>query len=209
MTESPTVFIVEDDPGMRESLVALVSSVRLRARAYETAQQFLDDFEPDRPGCLVLDLRLPGMSGRQLQEALARRGNPLPIIFLSGHGDMSTAVAAMRDGAVDFLEKPHSGQRLLDVIQVSLERDARRRREQSRRETARSYLEQLTSREREILDLMVEGLANKVIARRLQVSEKNIEYHRAKIYEKTQASSYAELIRLVLTSGDLETESAI
>jgi FixJ family two-component response regulator len=178
----------------------LLESVSLTVETFASAGEFLSRFE-DRPGCLVLDLRMPGMSGLELQQRLAALGSPLPIIFLTGHGDVPDAVAAMRAGAVDFLRKPFRDQDLLDRIQRALDLDAQRRAEAVGVAAIRARLERLTRREREVLDRVVEGQPNKSIAQDLDVSERTVEIHRARAMTKMEARSLPELVKLVLKAA--------
>jgi FixJ family two-component response regulator len=194
----PTVFIVDDDPSVRKSLRLLVQSVNLPVETYESGQEFLEKMDASRGGCVVLDLRMPGISGLELQQRLAERRITMPIIFISGHGDLPSAVNAMRAGAVDFLEKPFRGQALLDRIHHALRQDARRRTlEIDQAETA-ARLALLTPPERAVLDLMAAGKPYKVIAKELGVSYKAVEGRRARIMKKMQAASLPDLLQRVL-----------
>jgi FixJ family two-component response regulator len=196
------VFVVDDDDAVRDSLALLMKSVGLAVETYPSARDFLDHFDPERIGCLVLDVRMPGMSGIELQERLAKRNATLPIIFVTGHGDVPMAVHALRAGAVDFIQKPFSDQALLDRIQQSLEEHARRRGEDVKKAAIRERIAGLTPREREVMSMVIEGKANKVIAIDLGVSERTVEIHRARVMEKMQASSLPDLVRMVLESRD-------
>jgi FixJ family two-component response regulator len=195
---SPTVFVVDDDAAVRKSLSLLVQSVHLAVKTFESAQEFLDAYENDQPGCLVLDLRMPGLSGLELQQRLAARGIRLPVIFISAHGDLPSAVGAMRAGAVDFIEKPFRGQVLLDRIHQALDRDARYRAELAQRAETEALLGALTRPERAVLDLMVAGKPYKVIARELGISYKAVEGRRARIMRKMKADSLPQLMRRLL-----------
>jgi FixJ family two-component response regulator len=195
---SPTVFVVDDDAAIRRSLSLLVQSVQLPVETFETAQQFLDGYDANRPGCLLLDLRMPGLSGLELQQRLVARGVRIPIIFISAHGDVTSAVGAMRAGAVDFLEKPFRGQVLLDRIHQALEKDAHFRAESASHAETRALLATLTAPERAVLDLMAAGKAYKVIARELGISYKAVEGRRARIMRKMHAQNLSELLRRVL-----------
>lgn len=199
----PTVFVVDDDRAMRESLSWLLDSVGLRVRSYATAADFLAEHDPAQPGCLVLDVRMPGMSGLDLQAELARRGVELPTIVITGHAEVSMAVRAVKAGAIDFIEKPFSDQLLLDRVRQALEVDLEAREVRRRREDARRRLATLTAREREVLNLVVVGKANKEIASALGVSPKTVEVHRAHVMSKMCVDSLAELIRITLLAGDL------
>lgn len=197
MTE-PTVFIIDDDPGMQQSLAVLVQSIALNVETYASAQAFLDAVTPDRRGCLILDLRLPGMSGRELQTQLQQRGIHLPIIFLSGHGDIETAVAAIKEGAIDFLEKPCSGQRLLDQVQAALRLADEWRQRDQRLNIVRERLQRLSQGEYDVLQGIVDGKPYKTIAKELGLSYKTVEARRARIVKKMEVESLPELIRMVL-----------
>jgi FixJ family two-component response regulator len=196
---SATVFVVDDDAAVRKSLSLLVQSVQLPVETYETAQAFLDAYDPSRPGCLVLDLRMPAVSGLELQQRLASQNVHLPVIFISAHGDLPTAVAAMRAGALDFLEKPFRSQVLLDRIHQALERDARRREVEQRRAETAELLTTLTSLERAVLDLMAAGKPYKTIARELGISYKAVEGRRARIMKKMKAENLSELLQRMLS----------
>jgi len=199
----PTVFVVDDDRAMRESLSWLLDSVGLRVRSYATAADFLAEHDPAQPGCLVLDVRMPGMSGLDLQAELARRGVELPTIVITGHAEVSMAVRAVKAGAIDFIEKPFSDQLLLDRVRQALEIDLEAREVRRRREDARRRLATLTTREREVLNLVVAGKANKEIASALGVSPKTVEVHRAHVMSKMCVDSLAELIRITLLAGEI------
>jgi len=197
----PIVFVVDDDAAVRNSLRLLVKSVGLTATALASAQEFLASYDPLQPGCLVLDVRMPGMSGLELQQRLNLRGAVIPVIFITGHGDVPMAVEAMQHGAFDFLQKPFRDQDLMDRIQRALEKDRANRAELGKRSHIREQHETLTPREREVLALVASGKANKVMAADLGVSQRTIEIHRARVMEKMGASSLAHLVRMVL---DLE-----
>jgi two-component system, LuxR family, response regulator FixJ len=197
-TVRPTIFIVDDDSAVRDALKLLLRSVGQAVETYGSAPEFLDTYSPDRPGCLVLDIRMPGMSGLELQQKLNERHSILPIIFITGHGDVPMAVEAMQAGAVDFIQKPFRDQDLIDRINQALEKDGNNRAALGERNDIRRRLETLTPREREVLDLVVHGKANKVIAGDLKLSQRTVEIHRARVMEKMQASSLAHLVRMVL-----------
>jgi FixJ family two-component response regulator len=199
----PIVFVVDDDRAMRESLSWLLDSVGLRVRSYATAADFLADHDPAQPGCLVLDVRMPGMSGLDLQAELARRGVELPTIVITGHAEVSMAVRAVKAGAIDFIEKPFSDQLLLDRVRQALEVDLEAREVRRRREDARRRLATLTQREREVLNLVVAGRSNKEIASELGVATKTVEVHRAHVMSKMCVDSLAELIRITLLAGQI------
>jgi two-component system, LuxR family, response regulator FixJ len=199
----PTVFVVDDDEGVRNSLRFLLKSVGLTTRALGSAGEFLEAYKHNQPGCLVLDVRMPGMSGIELQQQLNLRGATIPVIFITGHGDIPMAVEAMQHGAFDFLQKPFRDQDLIDRIQRALERDTRNRTSLAQHARIRERLESLTPREREVLTLMTRGKPNKVMAAELGVSQRTVEIHRARVMEKSGADSLAHLVRMVM---DLEAE---
>lgn len=200
MSEQPTVFVVDDDAAVRDSLSLLIRSVGLKAETFETARGFLDAYASPRWGCLVLDVRMPGMSGLELQEQMVARGMSLPIVFLSAHGDIPMAVQALKAGAVDFILKPFRDQDLLDKIHEAIAAHGRLLKKLESRDVILERLGTLTAREREVMDLIVAGKANKVIAADLQISRRTVEIHRARVMEKMQASSLSELVQLVLES---------
>jgi FixJ family two-component response regulator len=201
MLPESIVFVVDDDRAIRDSLSWLLNSVGLPVRAYAKAADFLADHDPAQPGCLVLDVRMPGMSGLDLQAELERRGVELPTIVITGHAEVPMAVRAVKAGAIDFIEKPFSDQFLLDRVRQALEIDRQNREVRSRREDARQRLAALTAREREVLHLVVAGKANKEIASDLGVSTKTVEVHRAHVMSKMHVDSLAELIRVALLAG--------
>jgi two-component system, LuxR family, response regulator FixJ len=203
--QAPTVFVVDDDEGVRNSLRFLLKSVGLATRPLASASEFLETYKPSQPGCLVLDVRMPGMSGLELQQQLNLRGAVIPVIFITGHGDIAMAVEAMQQGAFDFLQKPFRDQDLIDRIQRALERDARNRASLEQHVRIRERLDSLTPREREVLALMTRGKPNKVMAAELGVSQRTVEIHRARVMEKSGAASLAQLVRMVL---DLESAGA-
>jgi two-component system, LuxR family, response regulator FixJ len=196
--KTPCVFVVDDDDAVRSSLRLLLKSVGQPAEAFGSAQAFLDAFDPDRPGCLVLDIRMPGMSGLELQQKLNAMHAITPIVFITGHGDVPMAVEAMQNGAVDFIQKPFRDQDLLDRINQALEKDKANRTGLLARDEIRRRMATLTPREREVLDLVTQGKANKVVAGDLDVSQRTVEIHRARVMEKMEASSLAHLVRMVL-----------
>lgn len=201
--QAPTVFVVDDDEGVRNSLRFLLKSVGLATAALASASEFLDTYKPNQPGCLVLDVRMPGMSGLELQQQLNLRGAVIPVIFITGHGDIPMAVEAMQQGAFDFLQKPFRDQDLIDRIQRALERDARNRAALDQHARIRERLDSLTPREREVLALMTRGRPNKIMAAELGVSQRTVEIHRARVMEKSGAASLAQLVRMVM---DLEAD---
>jgi two-component system response regulator FixJ len=194
----PTVFIVDDDEAVRNSLRLLLKSVGLAAVALPTAQEFLAKYDPQQAGCLILDVRMPGMSGLELQEQLNVRGAMIPVIFITGHGDIPMAVEAMQQGAFDFLQKPFRDQDLIDRIQRALTKDQANRAELKEKSGVRERLQTLTPREREVLDLVTSGKPNKIMAADLGVSQRTVEIHRARVMEKMHASSLAQLVRMVM-----------
>ena len=194
----PTVFIVDDDEAVLDSIAELVASVGLSAATFRSAQQFRDSFDPDHPGCLVLDVRMAHMSGPALQDELNAINARIPIVFLSGHGDIAVAIKTIKAGAVDFVQKPYREQQLLDSINDALRRDADNRRAASSSEGFAERLATLTERERGVLDEVVKGLSSKEIARVLDISYRTVELHRSHIMEKLRVHSLAELIRLVV-----------
>jgi FixJ family two-component response regulator len=195
------VYVVDDDSSVREAIKSLIRSVGLRVETFGTAQEFLKSARPDAPGCVVLDVRLPGLSGLDLQRELAANGSNLPVIFITGHGDIPMSVRAMKAGALEFLTKPFRDQDLLDAIQQALERDRGAR--QQRLETAelRERFDSLTAREREVMGLVVSGLLNKQIAGELGTSEVTIKIHRSQVMKKMSAGSLAELVRMTEKLG--------
>ena len=198
----PRVHVVDDDEAVRSSLRFLIRSVGLQAQVYDSAQEFLKSYDPRQPGCLLLDVRMPGMSGLELQQELNRRGATLPVIFITGHGDVPMAVEAMQCGAFDFLQKPFRDQDLLDRVQRAMARDAETRGRLAARAEIRSRLATLTPRELEVMKLVTSGKANKVVGADLGVSQRTVEIHRAHVMEKMAASSLAELVRMVLDSKE-------
>jgi two-component system, LuxR family, response regulator FixJ len=196
----PTVFIVDDDPAVRQALTALVRSMRLKAEAYESAQQFLDAFDGTRPGCMLLDVRMPGISGLGLLEQLNREEISLPAIIMSAYGDVPMVVRAMKAGALNFLEKPCRDQQLWEAIQEALKWNCVHRQQLALRNKVLHRLQRLTSGERDVLALLVDGKSNKTIAAELNLSVRTIEVRRAKLMKKMKAESLAELIRLALSA---------
>ncbi len=193
---SQTVFIVDDDPAIRIGMQALMESVNIVHEIFASADEFLQREQDHRAGCLVLDIRMPGLGGLELQDELISRGNTLPIIFITGHGDVPMAVDAMQKGAVDFIQKPFRDQELLDRVREALLADKERRKELEQHAEVESRLQKLTKREREVFDLVVTGKPNKVIAYELGVSQRTVEIHRARVMEKMEARSLADLVRM-------------
>lgn len=192
------VFIVDDDEAMRDSLGMLMKSVGFNYEVYESAQAFLDSCSKDASGCLVLDIRMPGMSGLELQTKLQTMKLDIPIIFITGHGDVPMAVEAMKKGAFDFFQKPFRDQALLDRISQTLEQTRQLQQKHEERQQILKRLETLTSREHEIMNLVVEGVGNKVIATDLGISQRTVELHRAHVMQKMQANSLAHLVQMAL-----------
>ena len=193
-----TVIVVDDDTGVRNSMRILLKSVGLNCTLFASAQEFLGAYQPSQQGCLILDIRMPGMSGLELQQDLNLRGAVIPVIFMTGHGDIPMAVEAMQHGAFDFLQKPIREQDLLDRIQRAIVKDGELRKSLGEHARIQSHLDSLTPREREVLDLMTLGKQNKAIAQDLAVSPRTIEIHRARVMEKMSAHSVAELVRMML-----------
>jgi FixJ family two-component response regulator len=205
--EQAIVFVIDDDPSMRLALEDLVSTVGLDVRAFAAPQEFLKSKPPDRPGCLVLDVRLPGMSGLTFQKELLKEGRALPVIFITGHGDIPMSVRAMKAGAVEFLCKPFHDQDLLDAIHAAIQRDRQRRRDTLRLGELRERLGALTDRERQIMSLVVIGRANKQIAAELALSEMTVKVHRGQVMRKMHAGSLPELVRMADRLDELTTTS--
>lgn len=202
MSESaPLVYIVDDDPSVRRALVRLIRAAGFDVTAFASAQEFLSAPLAERPCCLVLDVRLPGVSGLELQEQLASSGRHLPIIFITGHGDIPMSVRAMKAGAIDFLVKPFHEKELLEAIRAAIRADLEIRRHEAELSELRRRMMTLTPREREVFELVVRGLLNKQIAARLGTTEKTIKVHRARVMEKMKARSLAELVRLAEKLG--------
>ncbi len=206
MSLAPTVFIIDDDEALRDSLRWLLESVHLRAEFFANPQDFLRTFDPNRPGCLVLDVRMPGMSGLELLDRLSAAKIQVPVIMLTAHADVPMAVRAMKSGAIDFLTKPYSGQELLDRIHHALTIDQRRREELAHQKELAARFQSLTPREHAVMELVVLGHSNKEIATQLGVSIKTVEAHRNKVMEKTQADSLADLVRLAVACGAVANE---
>jgi FixJ family two-component response regulator len=199
---APTIYVVDDDDGMRRALDTLLGTVGYKTAVFSRPSEFLVNYKLDAPGCLVLDIRMPGMSGLELQQHLNRMGSMLPVIFITGHGDVPMAVQAMKEGAFEFIQKPFRDQDLLDRINHALKQDAENRNMVARRVEVLHRLESLTPRERQVMDFVVDGAANKVIAIDLELSERTVEIHRAKVMEKMGARSVAHLVKLKLTLTD-------
>jgi two-component system response regulator FixJ len=209
LSSQPTVYVVDDDQATRKSLRWLVETLGVPVQTFHSGASFLDSYDPLQPGCLILDVMMGGMSGLDLQKELNERKIEIPVIVLTGYGDVPTAVRALKNGAVEFLEKPFDGEVLLEQVRRALEVDALRRRERDAGEVVRTRLSRLTPREMEILKLVVQGLSSKEIANKLDVSFKTVEAHRAKIMRKMEASGVAQLVRMVVSNTDIGDESAV
>jgi two-component system response regulator FixJ len=195
--DTPLVYVVDDDDALRDALGLLLSSVGLASKGCASALEFLETYDPGQHACLLADIRMPGMSGLDLQEELLQRGAHIPLIFITGHGDVPMAVEAMKRGAVDFLQKPFRDQDLLDRISEALAADAQRRQADRSSAKVQQRLSNLTPREAEVMQRVVAGQANKVIALDLGVSQRTVEIHRARVMQKMGTRSLAELVRLV------------
>jgi RNA polymerase sigma factor (sigma-70 family) len=207
MTELPSiVFVVDDDASVRNALKSLIRSVGLQVELFGSAQEFLQSKRPNAPSCLILDIRLPGISGLDFQRKLTETNNPIPIIFITGHGDIPMSVRAMKGGAVEFLTKPFRDQDLLDAIHVALERDRARRQREDEIATLKDRFEWLTPREREVLPLVVSGLPNKQIADKIGTSETTVKVHRGQLMRKMGADSLPELVRMAERIGITTTK---
>jgi FixJ family two-component response regulator len=196
--EQSLVYIVDDDPDMRDSLRWLMKTVGIRAQAFASAAEFLRDFAPDGPGCLILDVRMPGTSGLDLFEELVARGESMPVIFITAHADVPMAVRAMKSGAVEFVEKPFNRQTLLDKVQRAIKDDSERRGRMAARADLSRRFEQLTDKEREVLELIKEGRPNKEIASQLQITPRAVELRRSSLMRKLGVRSLIELLRLTV-----------
>src|SRR5881394_1104391 len=198
---APVVFVVDDDPSVRRAIQRLVESVGLQVELFGSAQEFLRSERPDAPSCLVLDIRLPGISGLDFQRQLAEANIHIPSIFITAHGDIPLTVRAMKAGAVEFLTKPFRSRGLLDAIRAAIERDRSAHKERAETQELRQRYEQLTSREREVMPLVAAGLLNKQVAGELATTERTIKFHRAHIMQKMGAESLADLVRMVEKLG--------
>ncbi len=198
MSDAPIVYVVDDDEPVRDAVSMLLDTVDIMHETFPDAPTFLNTFDANRQGCLVLDIRMPGMSGLELQEELNQRAVKLPIIFITGHGDIPMAVEAMRRGAVDFIRKPFRDQELLDRINEALAMDEAQRQRDAGTDEARALVAELTPRETEVFERVTDGQANKVIAIELGISERTVEIHRSQVMHKTGSRSLADLVRLKL-----------
>ncbi|MEM1180000.1 MAG: response regulator transcription factor [Acidobacteriota bacterium] len=197
----PTVFIVDDDKAMRDSLVFLLDSVQLPSKSFDSAQAFLEGFDPREPGCLLLDVRMPAVSGLELQEKLREDGQKIPVVMMTAYADVPMAVRAMHHGAVDFIEKPFNEQALLECIQRALDRDSKMRQGLELTQAIEGRLETLTPRERQVMQRVVQGHLNKQIASDLNLSPKTVEQHRSKVMDKMGADSLAALVRMAVEAS--------
>lgn len=198
MSAEPTVFVIDDEPAVRESLRWLIRSVGIPVRAFDSAEEFLETYDENCRGCIVLDVRMPGLSGLELHERLNEDRAAPPILFITGHGDVDTAVRALKGGAFDFIEKPFSDQTLLERIQRALHIDAERYGKIAEETEIEDRMSKLTTRERQVLDIVVTGKPNKVIASELGLSQKTVEVHRAHVMQKMRAKSLAELVQMAM-----------
>ncbi len=198
---NPTVFVVDDDEAIRQSLCLLIEDIGLNVKTFGGAREFLAHYDPSQPGCLVLDVRMSGMSGLELQARLRELNMEIPTVIISGHGDVPMAVEAMKAGAMDFIEKPFRDQVLLDSIQRAVELDRRIRAARRQSEGFQSRVEHLTRRERQVMDLLVIGKSNKTIAYELGISQKTVDFHRTNVLSKTGVASVVELVRWVHEAG--------
>jgi RNA polymerase sigma factor (sigma-70 family) len=205
MATEPTVFVVDDDEAVRDSVSWLIQSIGVNVKTYSSANAFLLDYDPGIPGCIILDVRMPGMSGLDLHEKLMGYELSNPIIYITGHGDVPMAVRAMKAGAVDFIGKPFNDQALLDRVQQAIDRDTQNRADKHKRLEIKARWKRLTPREREVMEMVIAGKSNKTIAAQLGVSSKTVEAHRAKFMEKMQASSLPDLMRITLSNGIAKT----
>jgi len=205
----PTVFVIDDDAAIRDALQSLISSMKLHVELFGSAAEFLQRDRPDVPSCLVLDVRLPGISGLDFQRKLTEANHSIPVIFITGHGDIPMSVRAMKAGAVEFLTKPFHDQDLLDAIHVALERDRARRQQESEMIVLRERFESLTPREQEVLPLVVSGRLNKQIAAELGTSEITAKVHRASVMRKMQADSLPDLVKMAVRLGLLTNHSKL
>jgi RNA polymerase sigma factor (sigma-70 family) len=205
----PIVFIVDDDQAVRDSLRWVIEAAGFKVKVYPSAESFLQELDSDQPGCLVLDVRMPEMDGLQLQKSLSAENHLLPIIFVSAHGSVPDAVGALREGAIDFLTKPFDNEVLLERIQSSIELDRKRREARQQQESISARMAKLTLRERQVLELIVMGKPNKIVAAELGISTKTVEIHRSRVMEKLAARNLAELIHLTGLLRDTEESATL
>lgn len=196
--EDPIIFVVDDDEAVRLSTEMLIKSMGLRVESFHSAAEFLEDFDPQQPGCVILDIRMPGMSGLELQQHLNEMKASIPIVFVTGHGDVPMAVQAMKAGAVDFIQKPFRDQELIDRVHAALDEDREKRQESAVQAEINARIKALTSREFEVMGLVVEGKPNKEVAFDLGLSPRTVEIHRARVMQKMRAGSLADLVRMAL-----------
>lgn len=209
MSDNPTVYIVDDDAVVRDALKLLMESVGLQVAAFASAQEYLDQFDADQAGCLIVDVRMPGISGLDLQARLAAERIHPPVIIITGHGDVPMAVRAVQAGAVDFLEKPFNNQAMLDSVHHAIEMDAKRRGESSRLQEIEERYDSLTPREKEVLQLVIEGKRNKNIAFDLDISQSTVEVHRSRVMEKMQARTLSDLMRMTMAMDLLKADQRL
>src|SRR5579872_564223 len=205
----PIVYVVEDDEALRSLVRALTQSIGVASRDFPSANKFLEHYDPRQPGCLVLDIFMPGMSGLELQDELNRRGAVIPVIFMTGHADVASAVAAVRHGAFNYLQKPFSNSELIANVRQALELDHRNRQMLAQHDAIRDRLASLTAREREVLELIVRGLASKVMAEEMGLSKRTVELHRSRVMDKMGAGSIAQLVRMFMDFERRTAETAV
>ncbi len=203
MNSGPTIFLVDDDASVRDAVGLFLESLGMTVKVYSSAQVFLDSYRSEWPGCMVLDISMPGMTGLELQEVLQKRSIELPIIFLTGQGNIPQSAKAFKAGAVDFIEKPFNDKQLLERIQEAIAIDSQNRQQKEKQSEILEHYSRLTSREREVMGHVVDGLSNKEIARELEISHRTIDIHRARIMEKMGAHSLADLVRMT-SRGSLD-----
>ncbi len=203
MSTKPTVFVIDDDPAARESIGMLIRSLGLQVETYASAEQFLQEFDPSRPGCVITDMRMLGLSGLELQEQLVEMGQRIPVILISAHANMQIAVKAMRNGAITFLEKPCQQQEIIDAVNEAISLDAKWRQEAREEADARANYEKLNQGERDVMKLMMVGKANKVIANRLDVSLRTVEARRHNVFKKMEVDNIPDLTRLAMKIDEL------
>lgn len=196
----PTVFVVDDDEAIRSAIRFLMRTAKLNVETYDSAEQFLTEYDPGWPGCLVLDVRMPGMSGLDLQRVMNEREMKIPVIIITGHGDVPMAVEAMKNGVADFIEKPFKNDELLQKVRQCISYDASSRQEISGASELAERLHSLTPREKEVMDLLVQGKRNKLIAAELGISSRTVEAHRSRVMEKLQADSLSDIVRIAMQS---------
>jgi FixJ family two-component response regulator len=206
--KNATIHVVDDDQAVRESIKWLIESVGMNIETYGSADEFLDKYTEDSLGCVILDVRMPGLSGLDLQAIIRERGIDLPVIFITGHGDVPMAVRALKNGAVDFIEKPFNDQTLLDTIQAALQRHRDRLKKRGELDNIQARYDGLTTREQQVMDMVVSGKPNRDVAEALGISVKTVEVHRAKVMEKMQAKSIAELVKMSMIMREAYSSKA-